>query len=672
MPALLSIPGVHERALSVSLALWLVASAAAARDHVHGTRSEKVYERSHEVRATLHRGHAELRVRRRVENLGARHDQAMFWISTPGGAAATGLKTLGSVAGRPHWFAGELMEAEAAAAKYKELTGIGGYYPKDPALLSWRFQGQLLLQVFPVAPDDSKTVEYTLLVPTSYRDGAHRYALERLGTSDLPAELVLAPPAHGDKLLVDGKPAPPRLTPARDESTELALVPKMAEPLGGELGVASTGSRFVTHFSIEAAPRVGRVPRRAAIVVVIDASRSVPDALLDAQKAAAAAYLSHFTDAEVEILTFDRKPQRRYGKFVPVERARRDLAALPIEQKNGSALDEALSEAEKILAAAPAGRPRRLVLTSDALVRSSLAPERIRAALGASGAVVHLGVLRETTVHLHRDDEHAWASAIRSTGGLVWRAGASDDADDRKKMRAVYEEWARPLRVDHVKLYSPDLELGAVSERPEILVEGEGFEQLLFTSRDVAWVRVEGELWSKRVQHVVHADAAAGKRWAALVFGSELMSQLSEPEMMKLALHGGAVSPVTSYLAIEPGVRPSTEGLDWGATGTGSGFGSGAPSLRMGATSTSGRVPALDRDKWLRDTLGQSFAACGGKPGSASVSLETTFAEVVDVPKVALDGSTDPLLERCLREATWDLVLPVQFDAEWTTWSVSL
>ena len=32
--------------------------------------------------------------------------------------------------------------------------------------------------------------------------------------------------------------------------------------------------------------------------------------------------------------------------------------------------------------------------------------------------------------------------------------------------------------------------------------------------------------------------------------------------MMVLARHGRAVSPVTSYLAIEPGVRPSTEGIE--------------------------------------------------------------------------------------------------------------
>ena len=62
------------------------------------------------------------------------------------------------------------------------------------------------------------------------------------------------------------------------------------------------------------------------------------------------------------------------------------------------------------------------------------------------------------------------------------------------------------------------------------------------------------------------------KLWSALVFGSNVLDELSEPEMMTLAMKGGAVSPVTSYLAIEPGVRPSTEGLDWG---TGQGFGSG-------------------------------------------------------------------------------------------------
>jgi hypothetical protein len=665
-------PDVRRCPLSVALSLVFMAVPAGAVDEVQGTRSEHLYERAHEVQVTLHRGWAELRSRRRVENLGSRHDQAMFWLSTPAAATAVGLKTLGTLGGRPQWFAGELMEAEAAAAKYKELTGIGGYYPKDPALLSWRHQGQLLLQVFPVAPNDSKTIEYTMLVPTHYEKGAHRFTLERQGTRDLPASVTLVAPARGERLLVNGKPAASVALGAPANDTELGLIPKTTEPLGGALAVAQTGTRYLTHFSLEASPRVSAVPRRAQVVVVIDASRSLTDQQVDAQKAAAAAYLSHFQDASVEVLTFDRKTHRRYGSLVPVERARRDLAAVQIERRNGSAVDEALAEAEKILAATPAGRPRRLVLTTDALVRSALKPERIRAALGPSGAVAHLGLLDGDIPKLVRDDQHVWAPALRSTGGLLWHAGASEAHAHRKQMNTIFEEWARPLRVDNFRLYSPDLDLGAVTERPDVLDEGEGFEQLLFSPRDVAWVRAEGELWSKRVQRVIHADAAAGKRWAALVFGSDLLNDLSEPEMMKLALHGGAVSPVTSYLAIEPGVRPSTEGLDWSGSGTGSGRGSINPLIRYGTVGVSGRVVPLDRDQWLTDALRPSFVACGGKAGTARVSLESTYAEIVEVARIDLGGLKDPLLERCISEAAWDLVLPPQFDQEWTTWTVAL
>jgi Mg-chelatase subunit ChlD len=644
----------------------------AARDEMRGTRSQRVYERKHEVHATLHRGWAELRVRRTVENLGSRHDQAVFWISPPPSAVATGLRTLGSLGGRPKWFAGELLEAEAAAKKYTELTGVGGAYPKDPALLSWRSQDQLLLQVFPVPPNDLKSIEYTFVVPASYQAGAHRFRFDAFGTGEHRATLTLAAAARGDRLLLDGETAPAgvRIVRAPGDAVELGLRPETREPIGGEVAVAPTGTRFVTRFSVEAAPRVAEVPRNADIVVVLDASRSVSTSALEAQKAAAAAYLSHFSNARVEIVTFDRTPHRRYGRLVPVERARRDLMALPIEQRNGSAVDAALSEAEGILAAGARGRARRLVLVSDGIVRSGLKPERIRAAVGASGAIVHLGVLTEGSVSLSRDDGHAWAPALRRTGGLVWRAGARADAGSATVMRTVYEEWARPRRIDHLRLYSPDLELGALSDVPTQLDEGDGWEQLLFTGRDVSWLRAEGELWATPVRRVLHADGAAGERWAALVFGSPLLHELSEPEMMKLAMRGGAVSPVTSYLAIEPGVRPSTEGLDWSSAGTGRG--AGVPRVRMGATQVSGHVAPLDREKWLRDTLRPALLACGGKPDTASVSLETTHAEVADVTRVGLVGPRDALLERCLTEAVWDLTLPVAFTDEWTVWTVDV
>ena len=49
-----------------------------------------------------------------------------------------------------------------------------------------------------------------------------------------------------------------------------------------------------------------------------------------------------------------------------------------------------------------------------------------------------------------RDKLKVWAEAARATGGLVWQAGASSATNKRKLQRAVYEEWARPLRIDHL------------------------------------------------------------------------------------------------------------------------------------------------------------------------------------------------------------------------------
>jgi hypothetical protein len=95
---------------------------------------------------TLQPDHAELVVHRSFWNGANASDQATLYIELPEGAVATRLRTRGIGPNAP-WFEGELLEAEEAARRYQELTGLGGYYPKDPALLSWRGQRHLALQV---------------------------------------------------------------------------------------------------------------------------------------------------------------------------------------------------------------------------------------------------------------------------------------------------------------------------------------------------------------------------------------------------------------------------------------------------------------------------------------------------------------------------------------------
>src|SRR5262249_34930340 len=152
-------------------------------------------------------------------------------------------------------------------------------------------------------------------------------------------------------------------------------------------------------------------------------------------------------------------------------------------------------------------------------------------------------------------------------------------------------------------------------------------------------------------------------RWAALVFGSDLLYELSEEEMMPLAMLGRAVSPVTSYLAIEPGVRPSTEGLDEHEGGGGQGFGIGLGSA-SGVVHGSGYGFQIDKRAFLRDALAKGLAACGGAGRKVKVRVESTLREVVHV-RAAIDGdkAADDKLRNCVEEAAWALELPEVFRA---------
>jgi hypothetical protein len=638
-------------------------------DEVHGTRSSLLQEKSHTIEATLHRGYARWVVRRTVFNGGERHDQAVFRIDVPPGAVATGLRTLGVLNGRPQWFDGELMEAEEAARKYQELTGIGGYYPKDPALLSWQSQQRLALQVFPCSPAADKTIEYTFDMPISYAGGVYRLPFPAVGTEDRLASVVVRAGSPADRILVDGKPTPSgtAVQLRRDETVAVSLVPAQAPMMEGELAVVPFASRrVITHYHVRAAPKLSTVPPRAQVVVVMDASKSATDKI-EAFRSAAIGYLGHFPDAQVQLLLFDRKTRSHFPSFKPVREVLRELEGMRIDTKNGSHVEDAIAEAETLLARRP-GSPdaKRIVVVTDGLTRSSLAPGRIRGAIGASGAIVHVGITRWGWPSVERNDTHAWSDAARSSGGLVWETVAG--IQDPSKRHAAFESWARPTQVDHVRFVGSGMTWGdEVSFPPSSMKEGEGFAETVLTSSALTHLRVEGELWARPVQMTLSPSAEGAKRWAALVFGSELLHELSEAEMMTLARKGGAVSPVTSYLAIEPGVRPSTEGLDAAEAGS---FGARPPQVRMGATSVGTHVPYVDRDQFLRDAIRAAMRSCGLRNRTVSAVLETTREEVVDVIDVTLEGAADPIGMHCLREAIWGFDLPLAFREEWDSWSV--
>lgn len=644
--------------LAVAVAFAFAAASApspAAADSLQATRYE-VIERSHVVDVKVERGFATLVVQRTVANAGPKSDQATFMLDIPSTAVATRLRTAGvNAKGQTVWFEGELMEAEAAAKKYEELTGIGGYYPKDPALLSWRHQGLLALQVFPVPAQSNKTVEYTLKMPLTYEDGAYRLELPQMGTEALDATVRVAAARPQDSLRVNGVlpaiGAGGAVIARADKPLTIELRPRGAKPVESTLAsVAISDDRHLVRAVIAAAPHVAEAPQNAHVVVLFDGSRSHHTA--QAGLAAVRAYLGHMKGATVDFLVFDREVRAPLGRSLPVASAVAKLAAFELEPRNGSRIDDALARADAILLASPA-QARRVVLVTDTLTRSELTAEQLGASAWRSGAVVHVATVGNGAASLARDDASPWATLPRRTGGLFWAATSTEQIDGAT--RTTFEEWARPKRIDKLAVTGFDETFAA----PAALDEGQGLQHFAVTTKGTARVEIRGELWSRPIESSVTPSAENAKLAAALAFGSDVWSELTESEQMRLAMLGGAVSPVTSYLAIEPGVRPSNEGLDWstighgGGTGTGSGFGSGSGRLFGSRTG-----PVVDKGAWLRAQLRMALSRCA-PPGSAvTVSLESTLDEVVDVKRVELAPSRDAKVETCLREEVWGLALP--------------
>jgi hypothetical protein len=407
---------------------------------------------------------------------------------------------------------------------------------------------------------------------------------------------------------------------------------------------------------------------------VIDTSTSMDADAISSALLATRAYLGHFAGkgAQVEVLTFDRHVHARHGEFVSVGKALADLERFTPAQKNGSHVDVALSHAERMFARHARGKPRRLVLITDALAREAMTEPRVRAHAARTGAIVHIAEMSRHTSGIERDDEHAWVEVARATGGLAWQAGVDDESPRGEEMRAAYEEWARPIRIDRLQVVAPGLEEALLDELEvsERLDEGEGLAATALLPDGLGHVKLTGELWATPMLEVLLPDHDAGTRWAGLAFGTELVDELDEPEMRVLALRGRVVSPVTSYLAIEPGVRPSTEGLEPTESGAGFGSGSGMGSLGTIGHGGGGSGHVIDRDAFLRGQVRAALDACGGTDRRGTITLQTTSIEIVEVDGVELVPAADAALVDCVREGVWAIALPRVFSEPWQRWAV--
>ena len=449
----------------------------------------------------------------------------------------------------------------------------------------------------------------------------------------------------------------------------LTVVPPPAAPWTARLGrvVASSAHAF-SRLELDAAPRLSAPPRQAQVVFVLDASHSAGPALLDAQLAILRAYLTHVPDAELEIIAVRRTAKRIFGRFVPARDALRLLDTAvrggAFAPGNGSALDEGARLAASLLAGRPG--PHRLVLATDELLRSSLTAVASLASLAslAPAAVVHVVVpdadpAITARTSLSRDDTAPLAPLATGHHGILARvAGLPGNPTE---LSPVVLELVRPTRIDHLAAtgnFTID----------DTLPEGEGlriFEGDRTAAAAPSKVTLTGSLWSDPIRLDVTATAAFSTAAAAFVFSADLYGSLSEPEQKAVAYAGRAVSPVTSYLAIEPGVRPSKIGLDhggtgWGTIGTGR-YGTIGHGTGSGAGMRPDLQPLIATDPCLR-----KHPPAG--PWSVKLAVETTKDEIVDI---AIRNGTGPLAD-CLVETAWSVRLDGRFDQDRESFIVDL
>lgn len=791
------------------IGLWVFGVSSVARaDRLGSARAQPLAEVSHSVTVSIDRGVARYRVRRTIVNRGTRTDEASVRIDLAHAAAVTGLR----IRARSRWFDGELMEAQEARDKYRELTGIGAWQPKDPALLQWVWADEAHLQIFPVLAGQVSTVEYTLTAPLEYRDGAYVLSYPR-GSGDQGNSLPLAEPVltvepgHGDaltRIVLDGTRIAPGepvvlgaavepewageggpnasvgyahswITIERGELVAQAVVklsidhtfagdlrvelvdPKGArhevvrgagdgndlrgeyeielDPpvtavgdwalvVGDEAGldvgtldawslqlhpvdkkarkvrsvakglpifipdapdgdgdgahavieiepgrirrvaarlgrVVASAEHGFSRFEIDAAPRLSTLPTGASVVFVVDVSRSHSSADIDAQLRIASTYLQHVPDAAAQVVVFDRFAQLLFGEFVNASEFDAKVTEARAKGKlgrgNGSAFELGLAAAAKALR--PRKGPTRIVALTDARLRTRFVQSMALRALagGPRRAVSHI-VLPASGYEssLARDDTHALSPIAAAHRGVLFHGAVrKDDKVDTRK--AAMLGLVRPIAIDNFAVHG--LDVGTARALPKSLREGTGYRAMIATDTPASRVVVTGKLWAKSVRRVVTHDRHFDVATAAFVFSEDEYHGLSKQEMRTVAFMGRAVSPVTSYLAVEPGVRPSVDGIDRGTIGLG-----GLGLIGKGAGGVVGSV--LRPPPSLASVLAPAVKRCVASvtPGASwavELKIETTGIEIVDVQTAHASNSA---LADCLVEGAWATLLPAGAD----------
>jgi Mg-chelatase subunit ChlD len=658
---------------------------------------------------------ATVEARQTLLNTGPADSEAIYTFELPAEAIVTGLAVT------PHAGAtetGVVVAAEAAVTVAPDHSVVAAV--PDLGLLRIVAEGETAtrdqpgetstyeLRLYPVSAGRTLTAAVRWVMPVGVDGGRLLLRLPGRGAAaNLSRETghvrFRAGPAirgyldvHADGKRLAARAGASRLAFASSRSGDLRIEATVqvagAAPVAWADTIAVDAGRGVVALSA-LSPRVLRADPLAdrQILVVVDTSRSVDRAGLDAAARAVDAILAAAApSATIEGVLFDRTARRVLGGWKPAA-ARGELvtAIRAAPPGNGSDLVAALDLAGAVLAGGQPDAPTLIVVVTDGVLPADVDAELLRQHLPASPRTVDLGAVVIVPDAAAVPDVR-WSALGQLAAHFGGRALPLRPAeiDQRAATLATELHEPDPLTVDGVE--ADGATVGPI-DVPEVLAPGGGWVALAaYRGGKPRAIRLAARRGSEPVA-IAARPTADGAAILALAAASPhaiagrgdadadagLVATVTQA-LRDVRRQRGVVGPTSSLVALRrgPTTKPRLALIAAGGPFTrvpapaelapGHRFEPFAPrSLAARSTATSGSLPPDVVKSFLNQQLVPRARGClaralaGGRAvsGTLRVELELTRGEMM-AARIAAGSLADAVLGPCVVDAAYDLVVP--------------